>query len=711
MMYRQTTNINYANWILLTLFFVGHPMQSLATQSAPEPNSPDLFLWLEDVTGDKPLTWVKSHNNSTMAALEGEPLFDEIYQKNLIINNNDDRIAYPSIRGNYIYNFWQDKINVRGLWRRTTSTNYLTGEPTWETVLDLDKLSNETNTKWSFKGATYLQPNYDRAMVRLSPGGSDAVEIKEFNLTSNTFVTDGFQLPLAKSETNWIDKDTLIVGTNFGENSLTDSGYPRIAKIWKRGTPLSKANTIFDGQKTDVWIGGTLQYTDARTYITIYQATDFYHGNYFAYLDNELKPIDIPKDAVLHGFHQNQMIIELKSAWSPAEHTHYLQGALLSCDYDALLQGDNRSLHLIYQPSKVSSINEVLITEKILLVNTTENVRSKLRIYTMQNKQWTHAICDTNTMGAITLYGAKLDEDSFFFSYTDFLTPTTLYYVESPKQKPKQIQQLPPFFDATTLETNQFHATSKDGTQIPYFIVSKKGLAHNGNNPTLLYGYGGFEISLLPQYSATNGTAWLERDGIYVLANIRGGGEFGPAWHQAALKENRQRAYDDFIAIAEDLIKRKITSPKHLGIHGGSNGGLLVGNMLVQRPELFQAIVCSVPLLDMQRFNKLLAGASWMGEYGNPDIPEQWAYLKHYSPYHNLKANAQYPKVFFNTSTKDDRVHPGHARKMVAKLESMNTPVYYYENTEGGHAGATTNKQRAFRSALIYTYLHQQLQP
>jgi prolyl oligopeptidase len=696
--------------ILLTLFIVGHYMQSIATKSKSETHTLDPFLWLEDVVGEKPLAWVKTHNDKTTTVLKGEPLFEEIYQANLAIYNNDDRITYPSTRGKYIYNFWQDKNNVRGLWRRTTSANYLIGNPTWETVLDLDKLSEETNTKWSFKGATYLRPDYNRAMLRLSPGGSDAVEIKEFDLITKTFVTDGFKLPLAKSEINWIDKDTIIVGTDFGDNTLTDSGYPRLVKIWKRGTKLSQAKTIFSGQQTNVWVGGTLQYTDARSYMTIYQATDFYHGNYYAYIKGDLKSIKIPKDAVLHGFHQNQMIIELKTKWSPTVSVQYEQGALISCDYDAILQ-NNFTFNLIYQPSKISSISEVLITEKIVLVNTTQNVRSKLLVYTIQNNHWAQTVCDTNAMGAISLYGARVDGDAFFFSYTDFLTPTTLYYVKSVNQRPKQIQQLPPFFEAEKLQTDQFHATSQDGTEIPYFIVSQKGLTLNGNNPTLLYGYGGFEISLQPRYSAINGTAWLDRGGVYVLANIRGGGEFGPAWHQAALKENRQKAYDDFIAIAEDLIARKITSPKCLGIHGGSNGGLLVGNMLVQRPELFNAIVCSVPLLDMQRFNKLLAGASWMGEYGNPDIPEQWAYLKNYSPYHNLKANVHYPKVFFNTSTKDDRVHPGHARKMVAKLESINSPVYYYENTEGGHAGATTNQQRAFRSALIYTYLHQQLHP
>ena len=446
--------------------------------------------------------------------------------------------------------------------------------------------------------------------------------------------------------------------------------------------------------------------TPERHYNLIHHAITFYTSHTYVIEDGELVKLDYPADAELHGFFKNQLIVHLKTDW-PVDGDAYKQGALIGIDYDRFRNGA-RDFTVIVEPDERSSIVSAATTRNTLLVNTLNSVRSELYAFRFENGSWRGAQVDTPDYGTIYLGSADENSDRYFFTYTSFLIPSSLYLV-SDNGEISRLKRLPAFFDSAPFEVEQFEASSRDGAQIPYFLVHAKGVALNGENPALLYGYGGFEIALRPDYSATVGHAWLERGGVYIVANIRGGGEFGPRWHQAALKENRRRAYDDFIAVAEDLIARRITSPQHLGIMGGSNGGLLVGAVFTQRPDLFNAVVCSVPLLDMKRYSKLLAGASWVAEYGDPDQPEAWAYIKKYSPYHNIFADRKYPRVFFNTSTRDDRVYPGHARKMVAKMADMGHEVYYYENIEGGHAGATTNAQRAFRNALIYAYLHRQL--
>ncbi|MBN1362830.1 MAG: S9 family peptidase [Sedimentisphaerales bacterium] len=687
--------------VLLSVLSLVLPVGRVVAQDQADP-----YLWLEEVEGDKALDWVEQHNEASLAVLKAQPVFPETFDRALEILNSDERIAYPSFHGKYLYNFWQDAKNERGLWRRTTLGEYLTGEPKWETLLDIDKLSHEESQQWVFKGATGLYPDYQRYLVSLSPGGGDAVVVREFDAETKRFVEDGFYLPEAKSSVSWKDLDTIYVQTDFGEGSLTESGYPRIAKRWKRGAPLSEAETVFEGQAEDVAVGCSTIDTPERQYDVINRAITFYTSHTYVIEQGQIIKLDIPDDADFGGFFKNQMLVRLKTDWIVGP-TTYKQGALIGIDYDKCLQG-SRDFTVIVAPDARSNIVSYSNTRNLLLVNMLNNVRSELYEYRFQNGAWQKKRVDTPQVGSLSVVSTDEQSDRLFFSYEDFLTPSSLHYVAE-GQTMRKVDSLPAFFDSNGLEAEQLEAVSKDGTRIPYFVVKPTSMKADGSNPTLLYGYGGFEISLRPSYGAVQGAGWLSKGGVYVLANIRGGGEFGPGWHQAALKENRQRAYDDFIAVAEDLVRRKITLPQHLGIMGGSNGGLLMGVMFTQRPDLFKGVVCAVPLLDMRRYSQLLAGASWMAEYGDPDVPEQWVYISKYSPYQNVSADKGYPEVFFYTSTRDDRVHPGHARKMVAKMEGLGYKVYYYENTEGGHAAASTNRQRALTSALTYAYLWMQL--
>jgi prolyl oligopeptidase len=687
--------------ILFFVFLLLHSINEVRAQQDVDP-----YLWLEEIEGEKALNWVEGQNEATLAVLKAQPMFEETYEKALQILNSDERIAYPNILGKYIYNFWKDEKHERGIWRRTSLAEYLKPSPKWEILLDIDKLCEQEGEKWVYKGAEGLYPDYTRYIVYLSRGGGDATVAREFDADTKEFVKDGFYLPEAKGSVSWKDLDTVYVQTDFGEGSLTDSGYPRIAKIWKRGTPLSAAKTIFEGEKTDVSVGCGVINTPERQYDVIYRGITFYTSHTYVIENGMTLKIDIPDDARLGGFFKNQMLVRLKSDWQTDEQT-YKRGSLISIDYDKYLNGD-RKFSVIAEPNERSNVLGYSNTKNLLLVNMLNDVRTELYKYRFEDGVWQKE--KVNAPGLGTFYVVSPDEqsDQYFLNYEDFLTPTSLYYV-SDEQERSKAKSLPAFFNSNHLKVEQLETVSKDGTRIPYFLVKPDGMKADGSNPTLLNGYGGFEISELPSYLSILGKAWLEKGGVYALANIRGGGEFGPKWHKSALKENRQRCFDDFIAVAEDLINKKITSPRHLGIYGGSNGGLLVGAVFIQRPELFNAVVCVSPLLDMKRYNKLLAGASWMAEYGNPDIPEEWAYIQKYSPYQNVSPDKEYPQVFFSTSTKDDRVHPGHARKMAAKMEDMGHKVYYYENTEGGHAAAVTNRQIALKEALNLTYLWMQL--
>lgn len=663
----------------------------------------DPYLWLEDVDGKKALEFVAQENKKTEDKLTTSPYYQDIYNKSLEIYNSTDRIPYPSTQGNYIYNFWKDKDHVRGIWRRSLITEYVSGGPEWETLLDIDALSEKDGIKWVFKGSSGLYPDYNRFLISLSDGGGDAVVTKEFDVNKKEFIADGFYIPESKGGANYIDMNTLLVSSDFGKGTMTTSGYPNQIKLWKRGTALKDAQLIHTGNLTDVGSFGGIQRDGETQYVQIYQATTFYTRQMKIWYNNTLTTLDLPKNAAPSGILNNQLIIDLKSDWTVTEKT-FKQGAIVSLNMTELLAG-NHQVTLIYQPDEFSSVSGISTTKNKLLLNILNNVTSKLYIYTFADTIWKRKQVDAPEYGNLSVVDTDKLSDTFFFQFTNFLTPETLYTANAANNSFKAFKSLPAYFDASAYKVDQFKAKSTDGTLIPYFVVSPKAMKLDGNNPTLLYAYGGFEVSLSPNYLGSYGANWLDKGGVYVLANIRGGGEFGPKWHQAGLKENRQRVYDDFHAVAEDLATRNIASSEHLGIMGGSNGGLLVGVAFTQRPELYNAVMCQVPLLDMKRYNKLLAGASWMGEFGNPDIPEEWAYIKKYSPYHNLKADTEYPEVFFYTSTRDDRVHPGHARKMAAKMRAMDYPLFYYENTEGGHAGSSTNEQRAKSSAMGLSYM------
>lgn len=665
----------------------------------------DPYLWLEEVDGAKALEWVKQRSKTDTAELEAVPQFAPIHEKLLTIYNAKDRIPSPEVRGPWIYNFWQDPDHVRGIWRRTTRDSYVTESPNWETVIDVDQLAKDENENWVWHGADGLPPKYDRFMVTLSRGGGDASVVREFDPATKTFIKDGFSLPEAKSDVSWKDENTLWVGTNFGEGSLTNSGYPRFAKMWKRGTPLESSTTVFEGSVDDVSASAYSIHTPEGRYDMVNKTPEFFRGTNYILRDDKLVKLEIPEDAELQGIFKKQLMFSLRSDWTAGGQT-YPQDALLAIDLDAFLAG-GRNFSILFKPQERVALGSVSNTKTYLLVTTLDNVKSRLYRYTLAGKDWKTEEIALPGLGTAGITGATDDDDVFYVNYTDFLTPSSLYIVRDGK-KLEKIKSMPAQFDATGMKVEQYEAVSKDGTKIPYFVFVPKGFKPGTLYPTMLYGYGGFEISMRPSYSGAIGSSWVERGGVYVLANIRGGGEFGPKWHQGAMKEKHQNAFDDFIAVAEDLIKRKITSPEHLGIAGGSNGGLLVGACFTQRPELFKAVVCQVPLLDMKRYNHLLAGASWMAEYGNPDTAD-WEYMKKWSPYQNLDPNKTYPKVFFYTSTRDDRVHPGHARKMVMEMTEMKKPVYYYENTEGGHSAGANLNQSAYMWALTYAYLWKML--
>lgn len=665
----------------------------------------DPFLWLEDIDSPQAMRWVEERNEATLGVLQAHHTYDELFTRTLSILNSPERIAFPSFAGAHLYNFWQDEKNPRGLLRRTDEPSYLRGQPVWETVLDIDALAATEQVNWAYGGVRCMPPEYRRCLISLSRGGADARQVREFDAERREFVAGGFFLPEAKGAADWIDENTLIVATDFGEGSLTTSGYPRIVKLWRRGTTLQQARTIFEGAATDVGVWGYSAYVQGRLIPLVSHAPSFFESTTHVLRNGSLTALDLPKDGSI-GLVDDRLVVYLRSSWTVSGRS-YPQDALIGIGLDDFLRGERRFV-VIHAGGDRQSIRGYSTTANHVLVNVLNNVRSELHRYRYRDGRWVGERIPAPDFGSIGISSTSSLTDRFFFTYSSYLQPTSLFFGDADGSV-TLVRQLPAMFDAASHEVTQFETRSRDGTPIPYFVVMPKGMAMDGTNPTLLYGYGGFESPLTPGYSAIVGASWLERGGVYVAANIRGGGEFGPAWHRAAQKEHKQRSYDDFIAVAEDLIARGITSPPHLGIMGGSNGGLLVGAVLTQRPELFGAVVCQVPLLDMQRYHRLLAGASWMAEYGDPDDPSEWEYISRYSPYHNIRPDQRYPRVLFTTTTRDDRVHPGHARKMVAKMESMGYPVYYFENTEGGHGSGTTPEQRATMSAVTYAYLWEQL--
>lgn len=692
----------------------------------------DPHLWLEDIDSSRSLAWVAERNAETAQALAQRPDYASTQARLLEIFNSQDRIPAVIRRGDWLYNFWQDAAHPRGLLRRATLEAYREPAVAWEPVIDLDALGRSEGENWNWAGMSCLGPSYRRCLVSLSRGGADANATREFDVVDKRFVEGGFVLPEAKGKLTWIDADTVYAATDFGPGSMTDSGYPRIVKRWQRGTPLAAATTVFEAETRDVSASVSVDRTPGFERTVFSRGLDFWRSRRFLLRGDALVAIDVPEDAEI-GFVRGTLLLELRSALTLGGST-FAAGTLLASNADAWLAGE-RAATPLFTPTPTRSLAGWSATREHIVLHVLDQVSSRLEEWRKVGSGFVRREVQApfpGSIGITALYDPLVDGmpaeagrparpptssgvlgERYLFSYVDFLHPDALFLGRAGSDEREPLKARPPLFDAAGMRTEQFFARSKDGTRVPYFVVWPQGRSAAepgaGGAPTLLYGYGGFEVSLPPFYSGVYGTAWYRRGGVLVVANIRGGGELGPAWHQAAMKASKQNSYDDFIAVAEDLIARGITAPKRLGIMGGSNGGLLVGAVMVQRPDLFGAVVCEQPLLDMKRYHKLLAGASWMGEYGDPDVAEDWAVISRYSPYQNVSPGVTYPPILLTTSTRDDRVHPGHARKMAARLRALGNDVLFYENVEGGHAGATDNAQRARLYATVFTYLWRKL--
>jgi prolyl oligopeptidase len=664
------------------------------------PGSEDPYLWLEDIAGEEALDWVRARNEPTQAEFSGEE-FERMRAEALEVLDTDARIPYVRRRGDYLYNFWRDAVNSRGLWRRTTLDSYRSDSPDWDVLIDVDELARADDENWVWAGANVIEPDHTRALISLSRGGSDAAIVREFDMGTRKFVADGFALPEAKSGTSWVDPDILLIGTDFGADSLTESGYPRMIKRWRRGQPVQDAQTVFEGSTSDVIVAAGVDRTPGFERTMLRRALDFFNDQLYELRGDELIRIDAPTDATV-SVHRQWLLIELRTDWLTGS-ASYTAGSLLAADYDEFLAG-TAQLRVVFEPDAHTSLLHYAWTRDRLVVVTLADVASHVEIVTpgsWQRRPVPDVPANTNTVIA----AADDTGDEIFLDSSGFVTPSRLLHgAAGVNSGPlEQIKSAPAFFDAENISVAQHFVTSKDGTSIPYFVVGPRDAT--GPGPTLLGGYGGFEVARTPGYDGVLGRLWLARGGTFVLANIRGGGEYGPSWHTQAMREGRHLVAEDFAAVATDLVDRGITTVPQLGAQGGSNGGLLMGIMLTKYPQLFGALVCQVPLLDMRRFHLLLAGASWVAEYGNPDDPADWEFIAEYSPYHNISTEIDYPPVLITTSTRDDRVHPGHARKMTAALEAAGHRVWYYENIEGGHAGAADNAQVAFKSALSFSFL------
>ncbi|MHA7134684.1 prolyl oligopeptidase family serine peptidase [Oerskovia turbata] len=711
------------------------------------PTTPhDPYLWLEEVDGREAMTWVQGRNAETAATIEATPEFAATEQAIREVLDSDDKIPDVSKIGEHYYNFWRDAQHERGIWRRTTLDSYRSDQPEWELVLDLDALGVAEGQSWVWHGASVLRPapggEWRHALIDLSPGGSDADVTREFDLVTKQFVAPedgGFHREESKGGLGWIDTDTVYVFTDFGPGSMTPSGYPRIVKRWRRGTPIAEAAVVYEGEPEDMYIRAWRTHSPGFEREFVGRSIAFYDSETYLVQDagapdEQLVKIDVPRSAEV-SVKREWMLVELRDDWAVGGAT-YRAGSLLATRFDDYLAGD-RGFTVLFEPTPTTSLAGATWTARHLVVNVLDDVKNRLHVLTPPlsaegaNAPWTRGeLPGLPTIGTVVVGAVDSEEsDDVWLVTTDYLTPSTLSLLTvGAGTAPEVLKSGPAFFDAAGLVIDQHFAVSDDGTRVPYFVVGREelvrpgtpaavsadesaqaGAAPVGAAPTLLYGYGGFEVSLTPGYSGALGRAWLADGGVYVVANIRGGGEYGPSWHQAALKAKRHKAYEDFAAVARDLVARGITTPEHLGMEGRSNGGLLAGNMLTQYPELFGAVIVGVPLLDMLRYTRLLAGASWAAEYGDPDDPAQWEFIKTFSPYHLFDAEREYPPVLFTTSTKDDRVHPGHARKLAARMLAAGKDVTYYENVEGGHGGAANNTQAAHMAAIHYRFLREQL--
>jgi prolyl oligopeptidase len=673
----------------------------------------DRYQWLEEVSSPRSMTWVKAENERSAKVLESDPRFASLDAMALKVLESPDRLPLPDFREGAIYNVWQDAQHVRGILRRTSLADYLAPQPQWQTVLDYDALAKEDNEKWVQKGLTCLYPGDKLCLVELSAGGEDAETMREFDLKAGKFVEGGFVLPRSKQNVAWVDKDTLMVERDWGAGTMTTSGYPFVVKLWKRGDPLEQAKEVYRGAATDVGVGAVTLHDGQGNHATIFdRALNIFEHEISLWTPAGARKVALPAKVDIDGLLDGRLIMTINEDWKPQGIDHAIaQGSVVAFDLKALeTHPEQPKPTIVFAPTSQEFAQEVAVTKNYLLLTTLEHVQGRAYAYKVgSDKEWTRKRLDVPDNQTVDIVTTNRSDDQFFLQLTGFLTPSSLLLGDAAAGSLKEAKTLPPQFDATNFIVEQLEATSKDGTQVPYFVVRRKDLKHDGNNPTLLEAYGGFQISETPSYSGIVGKLWLERGGVYVLANIRGGGEFGPAWHEAGLKTHRQRIYDDFAAVGQDLVTRKITSPRKLGIVGGSNGGLLMGVEMTQHPEMWHAIVIQVPLLDMLRFEQIAAGASWVGEYGSVSIPDQRAFLASISPYNQLKPNVNYPEPLIFTTTKDDRVSPVHARKFAARMEEFHEPFFYDEIVEGGHASGADLKEEARTWAEQYTYLSRKL--
>jgi prolyl oligopeptidase len=666
----------------------------------------DPYIWLEDKDGAKPLAWVEAENAKTLPRLQNDPRYKTFYDEALAIASAKDRIPMPNQLFGRIYNFWRDADHPQGIWRWTTKAGYAAPEPQWTTVLDLDALSKAEGKKWVWKGASCLEPEERLCLVALSEGGEDAITYREFDLAAGTFVAGGFALSKSKQGADWLDEDTLLVSRDWGAGTMTASSYPFVVKLVKRGQPIEQAQEIFRGQPTDQLgtYAGVITDGQGHRLVAIQRRTTFFGGETYVWTPQGTKKLDIPARTFPTGMVAGQVLFQTSDPWGdiPA-------GAVASAPL-AQVEANAIKPTILFAPSPRQSVDEVVTTKDHVVLIYNDNVRGRAAIYTHGRDGWSSkpvALPDNASLGVAS---ADDKSDDAYLSVTGFLTPTTLLPLDAATASvARPVKTLPAKFDAAGLVVEQHEATSTDGTKVPYFIVHKKGIALDGTTPTIMTAYGGFELPMLPSYNASMGKLWLERGGSFVLANIRGGGEFGPKWHDAGRKTKRQVIYDDFASVAMDLFSRKLTSPQKLGIYGGSNGGLLMGVEFNQHPDLWKAVTIQVPLLDMIRYEQIAAGASWVDEYGSVTVPEEKAFLQTISPYQNIKKGVAYPEPYIWTTTKDDRVGPQHARKFAARLKEYGLPYLFYEDTAGGHSGDADIEQGARLQALQMTYFAQKL--
>jgi prolyl oligopeptidase len=686
--------------------FVASPM--LAADSPDDP-----YIWLEDAHGAKAMDWVNAENAKTLPVLEKDPRYPGLYADALAIAQAKDRIPQPSTLGGAVFNFWQDADHVRGIWRHASMESYATPAPDWTTTLDLDALAKAENANWFLKNIDAAEPDEKRVMLSLSDGGEDAVTIREFDVPSAKFVTDGFVLPKGKQRTAWVDADTLLVSREWNPGELTTSGYPFIVKRLRRGQALADGKEVYRGTAADGGYGVTpIVLTDGagNHAVLIHRPLSTFESEVYLVTGDTVAKLALPLKTQIQALVGGKLVLSLDEAWT-VNGSSFKEGSLVALD---LKQTSADPAHLapvsLYVPGPRESLGGMGATRDSLVVTTFNNVRGRAFVYRpAADGTWTHEKLDLPDNETIGVADTDQHGDGAFLNVAGFLQPTSLFHVDAKAGTFSITKVLPAKFDASRDEVEQFEATSSDGTKIPYFVVHPTGMKLDGSNPTILYAYGGFQVSETPFYSANIGKLWLERGGVFVLANIRGGGEFGPAWHEAGLKTHRQLIYDDFTSVARDLITRKITTPRRLGIQGGSNGGLLMGVEFTQHPELWNAVDIQVPLLDMLRFEKIAAGTSWVGEYGSVSVPEEAAFLASISPYANLRKGTAYPEPFVWTTTKDDRVGPQHARKFAARLSEFGAPYLYYEVTEGGHGSGANLKEKAHTNALEFTYFTRKL--